>query len=825
MERLAPVGVLPLKVRLTGSILALLVFMLTLDIVFTIEADRQEYRADLERHVQLLLDALSSAVRGGLSAGDAVGLQETLEGLEIWERHGIAVRVFYENGALAAESLSGGPAIGSAWPAYAKRLLEAGGTVLFDWYHDRLEAGTAVYVDGTPVGACCVGLTLKPFVSRMRKLRTRVVAISILVIAIGIVLSVPISRSVTGPIEEIVQVTRRIAEGDLNLKVPSLRNDEFGTLAHAINMMVGELNRTMERLRESEERYALSVSGANDGIWDWDVRHDRIYLSSRWKRMLGYEDDEIGEAPSEWFDRIHPEDRPRVDELLERHMKARTTHFETEFRILHKNGDYIWVLSRGLAVRNAAGRTYRIAGSQTDMTSRKAAEHQLEHSAYFDSLTELPNRRFLLERMRHLLGEPHGGRGVRFAVLFLDVDRFKFVNDSFGHETGDELLKEIAYRLKHTLRSQDLLVRLGGDEFVVLVQDDVDLHVAVSVADRILELFLEHFELAGFRVFASVSIGIALATGQYLTPEEILRDADIAMYRAKSQGKGRYEVFNTEMRRHVQRSFTFETSLREALGSGMFAQFYQPIVSLSGHLLGFESLIRWNHPEHGLVHPAEFIPLAEELGLMHRIDMWCIEEAVRTLSEWDAGFRLEEDFLLSVNLSSRNFASGADVPDHIRKLIQQYGIVPRRLALEVTENNLIPAFDAASYTLREIRRLGCSIMIDDFGTGYSSLSYLHRLPFDYLKIDGSFIKSVTVDSYSNKIVKSMLHLAQELELEVIAEGVDSFVKLEHLRGLSCRYIQGYLVSEPLPREEAVRYLERYLMTGSVPIERLGQEYR
>ncbi|HEY9750603.1 MAG TPA: PAS domain S-box protein, partial [Allocoleopsis sp.] len=373
-----------------------------------------------------------------------------------------------------------------------------------------------------------------------------------------------------------------------------------------------ERKQAEEALRESQERYALAVAGANDGLWDWNLKTNEIYFSSRWQSMLGYQEGEISSSPNEWFSRVHPEDVERLKAQINLHLEGLSPHFESEHRMRHQDGSYRWMLSRGLAVRDADQKVSRMAGSQTDVTERKHVEEQLLHDAFHDVLTGLPNRSLFMDRLGLAIERSKRPGNNLFAVLFLDLDRFKVINDSLGHMIGDQLLIAIARRLEACLRGGDTVARLGGDEFTILLEDIVDIHDATRIANRIHQALQSPFNLQGQEVFTSVSIGIALSETGYDWPEDLLRDADTAMYRAKSLGRACHEVFDRTMHLRAVELLHLETDLRRAIERQELRLYYQPIVSLTtGRIHGFEALIRWQHPERGLISPAEFIPVAE----------------------------------------------------------------------------------------------------------------------------------------------------------------------------------------------------------------------
>jgi diguanylate cyclase (GGDEF)-like protein/PAS domain S-box-containing protein len=555
-------------------------------------------------------------------------------------------------------------------------------------------------------------------------------------------------------------------------------------------------------LRESEERYALAVRGANDGLWDWDLRSDRIFFSPRWTGMLGFGESEIGDAPREWFDRVHPEDLPRLRSEICAHLNGQTPHFQSEHRMRHRDGTWCWVLTRGIAVANGSGEPHRIAGSQSDITPRKEAEERLLHDAFHDALTGLPNRALFMDRLGMAIAQAKRRRDQCFAVLFLDLDRFKNVNDSLGHGVGDELLMAVARRLESFLRPGDTVARLGGDEFAILLMG-AEAPQASRVANRVSRELALPFEVRGHGVFVTVSLGIALsATGYYDRPEDMLRDADTAMYRAKTSGKARHALFDSDMHDQAVALLELETDLRRAIEGQEFEIHYQPIISLTtGRIDAFEALLRWRHPRRGLLHPGTFIPMAEDTGLIVPIGLWVLREACRQLAEWQAGQAADRVMAVSVNLSGRQFMQ-ADLVRKIKRILRETGVRPGSLHLEITESTIMSQAEVAVAKLLQLRTLGVQLYLDDFGTGYSSLSYLHRLPMDALKIDRSFISDMDGSGERTEIVRTIVTLAQTLRLQVAAEGLETAEQVSQLRNLACNLGQGYFFSHPLDRVTA-----------------------
>jgi diguanylate cyclase (GGDEF)-like protein/PAS domain S-box-containing protein len=570
-----------------------------------------------------------------------------------------------------------------------------------------------------------------------------------------------------------------------------------GLLGRAIRYAI-ERKRAEVALRDSQERYALAVSGAKDGLWDWDLEGDRIYLSPRWKAMLGFETGEIGESPSEWLGRVHPEDLPELQHALSAHLQGETPDFESEHRMLHRDGEYRWVLTRGLAVRKGTGEAYRMAGSQSDITARKTAEERLLHDAFHDPLTGLPNRALFMDRLGMAIAHAKRRLSYTFAVLFIDLDRFKNVNDSLGHSVGDELLIAVARRFESCLRPGDTVARLGGDEFTILLDEVADVDHAVQVAQRLHREMARPFQVQGHEVFVTLSLGITLgAGGDYERPEDVLRDADTAMYGAKSSGKARDAIFDRDMHDRAVALLRLETDLRLAIERAEFEIYYQPIISLTnGKIDAFEALLRWRHPGRGLLRPDSFVSVAEDTGLIVPIGWWVLHEACRQLAEWQALPWASDGLAVTVNLSGKQFIQ-ADLVPRIEEILRQTGIRPGGLRLEITEGTIMGQAEDAIAKLLALRGFGVKLYIDDFGTGYSSLSYLHRLPVDALKIDRSFISEMNGGDDRSEIVGTIVSLARILRMDVAAEGIETAEQVSRLRALSCHYGQGYFFSEPL----------------------------
>ena len=567
----------------------------------------------------------------------------------------------------------------------------------------------------------------------------------------------------------------------------------------ALCQNITERRRTEAALRESEERYALAVRGANDGIWDWDLRRRKVYYSNRWQRMLGLEPGEIADDSEAWFERVHPEDRNRLQEKLTRHLAGETDLFEDEHRMEHRDGSYRWMLARGSALFGADDKPYRIAGSQTDITDRKV----------HDPLTGLPNRALFLDRLERARARARRAGRTLYSVLFLDLDRFKVVNDSLGHPVGDLLLVAVAQRIEACLRAGDTVARLGGDEFAVLLEEISELDEASEIAGRIHDAFAMPFLVGDHELFVTVSVGIALGSSETQDLATLLRDADTAMYRAKVSGRGRSQIFTGEMRSEVMAQLRLENDLRRAVERHEFEVYYQPILALKdAAITALEALVRWNHPDRGLLEPAQFISAAEETGIIVPLGMWVLEEACRQLKAWQLADPAWRELTMSVNLSPKLFAQ-AELVREIAATLDRTGLAPRHLKLEITEGVLVHNPQAASAMLKQLRSMGVGICIDDFGTGYSSLSYLTTFSVDVLKIDRSFIHNLKGSGDDHELVRNIVRLAAGLGLSVVAEGVETDDQREQLQAMNCEFVQGFHYSRPVNAETVWKKLLRH----------------
>lgn len=547
-------------------------------------------------------------------------------------------------------------------------------------------------------------------------------------------------------------------------------------------------------LRESEYKFRTLMESMREGLLQVDHSDRIIFVNDCFCEMVGYTKDEL--IGKDWARLVFDEDGHDFIELVnKRRRKGISDSYEICLR--KQSGEMLWVIVGGAPILDAEGVISGSMGVFTDITERKSTEEQLLHDAFHDGLTGLANRTLFMEHLHLTIKRFNRKLDATFAVLYLDLDRFKIINDSLGHSEGDKLLKLIGERLENSLRPGDLIARRGGDEFTILLNDLDGESDACRIAKRIQEDLKAPFDLGGREVFSSASIGIAMSTSGHTEAEDMLRDADIAMYRAKAKGKAQYQVFNQEMHLQALTQLQLETEMRLALERSEFLLHYQPIIKLdTNDLAGFEALVRWNHPTRGLVSPMEFIPMAEENGLILPLGKWILFESCRQLREWQNHNTLASTIAISVNLSSKQFLQ-PDLAEQIAETLEETGLDPSCLKLEITESYILENTEIAVATMTRLRTLGVEISLDDFGTGYSSLSYLHRLPIDYLKIDRSFVSRMEEKRENEEIVRTIIKLAQNLKMKVIAEGIETGEQLNLLKKLGCEYGQGYFFSKPL----------------------------
>ncbi|MGZ5595748.1 MAG: putative bifunctional diguanylate cyclase/phosphodiesterase [Usitatibacter sp.] len=557
--------------------------------------------------------------------------------------------------------------------------------------------------------------------------------------------------------------------------------------------------RHVEELKESESRFHSAFTHAAIGMALVSSERKFIQANKAFCEMLGRNSSEL--LLVRLPDLVNPEDVAALQAPIDKLVKGELSSVHTEVRGLHRDGSDVWMSLNISLARDWQFRTHNLIVQAQDVSARRRAEAELYHNAYHDNLTQLSNRVHFDEQLNRAIARVQRHPDQRFAVMYLDFDRFKMVNDSLGHKAGDELLVNVAKRLKAMLRETDVLARLGGDEFAILVEDLQRQRDAVELAERIHKELQKPIILGAMEVAISASIGITFSTNNYQSSDQIVRDADIAMYKAKSKGKAQYALFDSSLHAHVSAQLQLENELRKALGQGQISLDYQPICTLKDQkLVGFEALARWNHPERGLLEPSMFIPVAEETGLIVPLGNWVLSEACRQMREWRA-IRDSHVLRMSVNVSSLQLTH-PDFVSHVARSLQSADMRPEQLTLEVTESVLMNGIENAISTLTALRQMGVQLSIDDFGTGYSSLSYLATLPIDALKVDRSFIEKMSREGEGNEIVRAIFKLGQALSKEVYAEGIETAAQLTLLQELGCEFGQGFLLSRPVNAERA-----------------------
>jgi len=552
-------------------------------------------------------------------------------------------------------------------------------------------------------------------------------------------------------------------------------------------------------LKESENRYASLASVVPVGIFRLDLDGHCLYVNDHWSYITGMSADESEGLG--WLNGIHPEDRITVARQWYDATKIGTVPLSLECRFLGSKDNTIWVIGQSVLERNEHRQMTGFVGTITDITERKEAQKNLLYNSLHDPLTSLANRTLLIKTLEVAIAKASVSESYQYAVLFLDLDRFKVINDSLGHLFGDQLLQNVAQKLQSYLKPTDLIARIGGDEFVILLEDIAGDEDVLQVVQKILHQFQTSTVINGQEVFITTSIGLVFGNSHYKKANDLIRDADIALYHAKSEGKATYRVFDARMHTQAVNRLNLETQLRKAFEKDEFVLHYQPIMDIfKKQLVGFEALVRWQHPTRGLILPSEFIPITEETGLILRLDDWVINESCRQLSDWRNRFPEHFPLKISVNLSVQDLRA-ANLLSSIESSLSKTGLSGDCITLEITESMLIDNIHKTIDLLNQLREKNIHISIDDFGTGYSSLKYLHLLPADYLKIDRSFVSRMAQENRDYQVVNTIINLSNQLGVAVIAEGIETNQQLKWLEKLGCEFGQGYFFSKPLPASE------------------------
>ncbi len=584
----------------------------------------------------------------------------------------------------------------------------------------------------------------------------------------------------------------------------------------------GEDTLPLEKVQEGAELYRSAFENASIGMALMSLKGNCLRVNQSLSNLLGYSFAELQLFNFQTL--IHPDAIGKVRAALSQTLNDGTAIQRIESKFIHKDGHEIWALCDISNGNYKQSEGEHLIIQVQDNTERKRSEESLIRNAFHDALTGLPNRALFIDHLQLAIDRTQRREDQIYAVLFIDIDRFKVINDTMGHLIGDHLLVEIARRLESCLRPGDTIARVGGDEFTVLLEDLEDEPEAISIAHRIQKELSASIILDGHEIFNTVSVGIAPSSAGYDSPAHIMRDADTAMYRAKLMGKNRHEIFDKAMHEAAVGLLQLETDLRHALERDEFFIHYQPIVSLDNfRLCGFEALVRWRHPERGLISPMDFIPLAEETGQIISIGQWVLRQACKQMHKWQRQYGMENPLFISVNLSGKQFAQ-SDLIEQVKNIITETRLNPRGLKLEITETVVMENIEMATQMLQQLRDLGVQLSIDDFGTGYSSLSYLHRFPIDTLKVDKSFVMAMVDNNENIEIVRTIIMLAQNLGMDVIAEGIETKEQLALLRKLKCEKGQGYYFSKPLEKAAAENLLSDTCTEGN-PFKRAQESNR
>lgn len=602
----------------------------------------------------------------------------------------------------------------------------------------------------------------------------------------------------------LARIATHLKMNGLQTKLEDLNHE----LQHRVADRTKKIIQTNNELSISEARLKYALTASNEGIWDWDVRKNKIYYSDTYFTMLGYDADNFRHEPGVCLSLLHPDDKERYQEQIDYLVNKDASDFKVDYRLRKHNDDYCWILSQGMVVeKDSNDQPSRIIGTHTDISNEKNTQEHLRKLASYDPLTKLANRTLFLDNVSRSIARAQR-KNSRHAILFLDLDRFKHINDSLGHTAGDQLLIHVSNCLSTIFRDDDVVARLGGDEFTVLLQDISEVHQVTDTAKRILSVLNRPIDILGHQVVVSVSIGIVLYPDNATTPEILLQNADTAMYYAKRDGGSCYSFFTDEMNRDAQNHLRLEESLRSGIEEKEIILHYQPQVSTTtGKIVSMEALCRWEKGSGEIILPNEFIPIAEETGLILPIGNLIFEQIFQAVKHWSDNSLFNQR--IAINISARQFKQ-KDLLENIMRILEGYKISPECLEFEITEATIMVSTEESINIMKKIKNCGITLAIDDFGTGYSSLGYLKNFPIDTLKIDKCFIKDMELSNVDKSIVETIINLGHNLNLQVVAEGVETKNQAHLLASMGCDTLQGYLFSKPVATKEMERLLKEDL---------------
>lgn len=673
-----------------------------------------------------------------------------------------------------------------------------------------VDAISPIMLDKTSIGWVRIGLGQNLTARKMATIIKNGLIYTVLAILIGSLIAWSMGTRLTRRLRLIERSAEFIKHGDILHRVDIPGEDEVSHVAAAFNDMLDSLAKSHQELLISEERFNYAVSATKDGIWDWNVITEQVYLSPRWKSMLGYQDHELANEFKTWEQLVEKKGLDNTLALINDCLNCKTKKFEIEFRMKHKDGRWIHILSQATLIFDEQDKPIRIVGRHTDISGQKEKEEIIWRQANYDNLTQLPNRNMFLDILsREISLAERDNHNVW--VMFLDLDGFKEVNDTFGHQKGDLLLKLVADRLKSRLRESDLLARLGGDEFVIILPGIEQTAAIDTIANNLMKLFHAPFKLTNQKVHITTSIGISNYPSDAQSVSDLMKFADQSMYAAKNKGKSNYAYFTPEFQEKAEARVNTINALREAVIDQQFELYYQPIINLKTHKIEkAEALIRWNHPVKGVISPFSFIPIAEETGLIVELGEWIFETAITQLQEWHTSF--DKQIKICINVSPKQFKTKDEHHFQWIEQLAERGLQGKDIILEITEGLFLSKDKIVDKRLLQLRDAGIQVAIDDFGTGYSSLAYLKEFDIDYLKIDQSFVRKMQAHSSDEMISEAIVVMAHKLGLGVIAEGVEEEGQADLLLNMGCDCAQGYLYSKPVPAQE----FEKLLLHG-VPI--------
>jgi len=670
-----------------------------------------------------------------------------------------------------------------------------------------LEVTQPITLDNANVGVLYLVSSLDETYNRLQQKLLIMIPVLILAAAISVLIGILLSRHISHPLKMLGKAAALVAEYDnYSIRADKFSNDEVGQVVDSFNHMLSVIEREDAHLRESEEKFRLISESSKVGIFQLDRHRNCIYANEEMSAISGLSGEDL--LAQGWLNVVHPDDKRRIADQFQLMFAHNVGHINLDCSLMLSDGSVKWVTGDVAPMQDAEDQQIGYLGTLSDISELKQAYDQLEQMAFYDTLTGLANRRLFRNRLEHMLSNiPRTGTGV--ALILIDLDHFKHVNDSMGHDSGDSLLTVISERLKHCVRFTDTVARLGGDEFAVILPNVPDTLTVSAIAEKILHSLSKPVLLDDQEVGISASMGISMAPEDSNSAEVLIKNADLALYKAKDEGRNNFKFFTTEMNTLLVKHLNLVAQLRQAIDAQALHLQYQPQIDLlTGQLVGFEALVRWNHKERGLISPAEFIPAAEETSLIIPLGRWILRTACKQMKALNDSRLINNRAVMAVNLSIKQF-DDLQLSKYIGDLLIEFGLRPSQLELELTESMLMENIEETVETLNNLKALGVGLSIDDFGTGYSSLAYLKRLPVNVIKVDRSFVMDIPNDTEDMEITAAVIAMAHKLRYKVVAEGIETDEQYQFLRESGCDYGQGYFFSPPLSAEDLIDYCSQY----------------